>query len=64
MFLRKGEPPLSTYPVHNGSVHRVVYCPHSDMGVGNGTGTVMGSQWDWEHQWFLFPGTVMMGSKL
>ena len=40
LFLRKGEPPLSTYPVHNGSVHRVVYCPHSDMGVGNGTGTV------------------------
>ena len=34
------------------------------MGVGNGTGTVMGSQWDWEHLWFLFPWTDMMGSKL
>ena len=34
------------------------------MGVGNGSGTVMGSQWDWEHLWFLFPGTDMMGSKL
>ena len=48
LLWRKSEPPLSTYPPHNGSVHRVVYWPHSDMGVGNGGGAKMVFQWDWE----------------
>ena len=34
------------------------------MGVGNSRGTVMGSQWDWEHRWFLFPWMDMVGSTL
>jgi hypothetical protein len=29
---------------HIQSVRGVVYCPHRDMGVGNGTGTEVGSQ--------------------
>ena len=48
LLWRKSEPPLSTYPLHNGSVRGVVYWPHSDMGVGNDGGTEMVSQWDWE----------------